>query len=146
LQQWDQLDARERARRRSRFASWQELSQADQRRVRAAAAHLDALPEAEQRDLALQFAALPADVQRLWALGPDLGQQLAPIAALFAFLPEDERPGLLSALRQLDATARADLALLAPRLDEKQRQALRKQILAARPAQRPALIRQRLAQ
>lgn len=145
LQQWDQLDARDRAPRRSRFASWHELSVADQGRVRAAAAHLDALPQAQQQELTLQFGALPADAQRLWALGPDLGQQLAPIAALFAFLPEDERSALLAALRQLDAQARADLALLAPRLDEKQRQALRKQLLAAEPARRPALIRQRLA-
>lgn len=146
LQQWDQIDARERAPRRSRFASWQELSVADQGRVRAAAAQLDALPQAQQQDLTLQFSALPADAQRLWALGPDLGQQLAPIAALFAFLPEDERSALLAALRQLDAQARADLALLAPRLDETQRQALRKQLLAAEPARRPALIRERLAQ
>ena len=146
LQQWDQLDAKDRARRRSRLASWQELSVADQRRVRAAAAHLDSLPANPQEELARQFAALPADAQRLWALGPDLGQQLAPIAALFAFLPKDERPTLLAALRQLDAQARADLALLAPRLDEKQRQDLRRQLLAADPARRPALIRQRLAQ
>jgi len=146
VRRWNQQDANERARRRVAFLAWQELDALDQQQVRAAALHVAALSAIQRRELREQFGALPADSQRLWAMGPALGQELAPIAALFAFMPEDERPALLAALRGLNVQARADLVTLAPRLGEKQRQALRRELLAAEPAQRPALIRQRLAQ
>lgn len=146
MRQWDSLDPREKARRRVGFSEWRLLSAGDQQRVRAAAATHDALPALQRQPLREQFAALPHDTQRLWALGPGLGQEFAPIAPLFAFLPEDDRPRLLAVLRGLDGPARADLVTLAPRLDEKQRQELRRQLLSSPPTQRAALIRQRLAQ
>ena len=144
VRQWDRQAAPERARRRTPFIAWQGLSAADSQRVRAAARYVAALPPPEQQALRAQFATLPADTQRLWWMGPALGQELVPIASLFAFMPEADRPALLVALRALDAQARADLALLAPRLSEARRQALRKDLLAAPPAKRAAVIRQRL--
>lgn len=144
VRQWDRQAAPERARRRTPFIAWQGLSAADSQRVRAAARYVAALPPPEQQALRAQFAALPADTQRLWWMGPALGQELVPIASLFAFMPEADRPALLVALRALDAQARTDLALLAPRLSEARRQALRKDLLAAPPAKRAAVIRQRL--
>ena len=146
LQQWDRQSPTERALRRTPFFAWQRLSASDQQRVRAAAAKLAALPATEQQALRSQFAASPADTQRLWWMGPALGQELAPIAVLFAYLPEAERPALLEALRTLDKQSQDDLALLVPRLSEARRQALRKALLAAPPAQRPALVRQWLAE
>ena len=126
--------------------TWQALTAADSEWVRTAARYVAALPPSEQQSLRAQFAAAPADTQRLWWLGPALGQELAPIASLFAFLPEADRPTLLAALHELDAQARADLAVLTPRLSEARRQALRKDLLAAPPAKRAEVIRQRLAQ
>jgi hypothetical protein len=61
-------------------------------------------------------------------------------------MPEADRPALLLVLRELDDVARADLATLAPRLSEARRQALRRDLLAAPPERRAALIRERLAQ
>ncbi|MFA6986428.1 MAG: DUF3106 domain-containing protein [Arenimonas sp.] len=146
LRQWNQQTAPDRARLRTPFLAWQGLSSFDRQRLRAAAARFDAMAPAEQQALRDQFAALPADTQRLWWLGPMLGQELAPIASLFAFMPEAERPELLLALRTLGAEARGDLVLLAPRLNEAQRQTLRRELLAAAPGQRAALIHRRLAQ
>jgi hypothetical protein len=96
--------------------------------------------------LQAEFAALPADDQNLWWMGPALGQELVPVASLFAFVPESRRPALLDAVHSLDAQSRADLAMLAPRLVEARRQQLIEDLLAAPPAQRAELIRQRLAQ
>ena len=81
----------------------------------------------------------------LWWLGPALGQELAPIASLFAFLPEADRPPCWLALRGLDAAARARSgdAGAAPGA-KRERQALRRDLLAAPPEQRAALIRERL--
>lgn len=143
---WDRLPAPEHARRRTPFAAWERLDGTDRAWVRAAAARVAALPAAEQQSLRTQFAASPPDTQALWWLGPGLGQELAPFASLFAYLPESDRPTLLQVLRGLDPDARADLGLLAPRLTEARRQALRRDLLAAPPEQRSQLIRDRLAQ
>lgn len=143
---WDRQAAPDRARLRTPFQSWLELSSSDRQRLRVAAEQVAALPVVEQTLLRERFAALPTDVQRLWWLGPAMGQELIPIAPLFAFMPEAERPELLTALRTLDAQSRSNLALLAPRLSEAQRQALRRQLLAATPEQRAALISRRLVQ
>jgi hypothetical protein len=145
LAEWDRRPAQEKARRRTPFMAWQGLSDSDRKRLRDAAAGFAALPPADQKMLRDQFAALSIDTQRLWMMGPELGQEMVPISSLFAFVPEAERPALLQALRTLDAPARSDLALLVPRLSEAQRQALRRDLLAAPAAQRADVIRRRLA-
>lgn len=145
LQAWDAQPAAERARRRLPFHAWSELPAGERKRVAGAHAHAKALPAEQQAALRAQFAALDADTQRVWWLGPELGQQLAPIAVLFAFLPEADRPALLDALRGLDPVARAELSLLAPRLDAAGKQALRRQLLALPPEQRAAFVHERLA-
>jgi len=145
VSRWDRLSATERARQRTPFEAWLQLGTVDRERLRLIAGHVAKLPVVEQTLLREQFAALPADEQRLWWLGPAMGQELMPIAALFAYMPEAERPALLLALRGLDADARHDLALLSPRLNEAQRQRLRRDLLAAPAAQRAALISRQLA-
>jgi hypothetical protein len=145
LQAWDHLPAPERARRRDLLAAWQVLEPRERLRVAAAAGHFATRSVAEQTDLRLQFAALPDDTQQLWRLGPALGPDLSSIAPLFAFVPARERPALLSVLRTLDGDARRDLSELAPRLGEAERAQLRRDLAAAPPAQRAALIHARLA-
>jgi len=140
LRAWDAQPAAERARRRTPFAAWRDLSRGERASVVAASQRLKAMPPAQQQALRQQFAALDPDTQRVWWLGPALGQQLAPIAVFFAFLPEADRPALLAALRGLDPAARAELSLLAPRLDGAARQAFRKQLLALPPEQRAEFI------
>ena len=143
---WDALSAPERARQRTPFLAWQRLSETDRRQIRLAAARLAGLPAVEGQALREQFAAAPADTQALWWLGPALGQELAPFSSLFAFMPESDRPALLRVLRELDDPSRVDLAMLAPRLTEARRQALRRDLLAAPAAKRATLIRERLQQ
>ena len=140
LRAWDALPPAERARRRAPFAAWRELPRSERARVAAAQARVLKLPASEQQSLRQQFAALDADTQRVWWLGPALGQQLAPIAVFFAFLPEADRPALLVALRGLDPAARAELSLLAPRLDEAGRQALRRELLTLPAEERASFI------
>jgi hypothetical protein len=144
LRAWDAQPAAERARRRGPFAAWRELSRGDRARVAAAAQRYKAMTPAQQQALRQQYATFDVDTQRVWWLGPSLGQQLAPIAVFFAFLPEADRPALLAALRGLDPAARAELSLLAPRLDGSARQAFRKELLALPPEQRAAFIHARL--
>ncbi len=146
VRKWDALPAPERARRRAPITVWRALADGDRARIAAAARHYAMRSIAEQTDLRLQFAALPDDTQKLWRLGPALGPELTAMAPLFAFLPEDERPALLSVLRSLDLDARRDLAVLVPRLGEVGRAALRGELSAVPAAQRAALIRARLAQ
>lgn len=141
---WDAVPAPEHARRRTPMAAWDRLGPADQAWVRQAAARVAGLPPAEQQSLRAQFADAPPDTQSLWWLGPGMGQELAPFSSLFAYLPEADRPALLHVLRELEPDARADLSLLAPRLNEAQRQALRRDLIAAAPADRAAIIRARL--
>ena len=146
LREWDQQAAPERASRRTPFVAWQRLGEPDRQRVRVAAEALAALPPADQQALQTEFATLPADDQNLWWMGPALGQELVPVASLFAFMPESRRPALLDALHSLDAQSRSELATLAPRLIEARRQQLIEDLLAAPPERRAELIRQRLAQ
>lgn len=143
---WDDQPATAKVARRSAFADWLQLPPHDRQRLRAAAAHLRNLPPADRNAIEIQFAALTADQQRLWQLGPSRGNELAPILPLFAFLPEAERPALLDTLGALDHDARANLALLVPRLDEAGRQALRRKLLATPAQERAALIQARLTQ
>ena len=140
LRAWDAQPAAERARRRTPFAAWRELPRGERGRVAAAQARFAALPAPQQEALRAQFARLDADTQRVWVLGPALGQQLAPIAVFFAFLPEADRPDLLAALRGLDPVARAELSLLAPRLDEAGRQALRRDLLRLPAEERASFV------
>jgi hypothetical protein len=146
LRQWDSQAAPDRARRRTPFVAWQRLSVSDQQRVRATTSYLAALPAPEQQLLQEQFSALPADIQNLWWLGPALGEEMVPLASLFAYMPEAERPALLATVHALDAQSRSDLAMLAPRLSEARRRDLRRELLATPPEQRAELVRQRLAQ
>jgi hypothetical protein len=145
LRDWDRLPAPERARRREALVAWQQLGAGERAQVARAAARFATRSIAEQTDLRLQFGTLPDDTQHLWRLGPALGPELTAIAPMFAFAPEPERPALLAALRTLDLDARRNLALLAPRLGEAERDNLRRALVATPAPQRPALIAAQLA-
>jgi hypothetical protein len=146
LRAWDAQPPAERARRRAPFAAWRDLPRSERGRVAAAQSYFQTLVPAAQENLRKQFALLDADTQRVWWLGPAMGQQLAPIAVFFAFLPEADRPALLNALRGLDPTARAELSLLAPRLDEAGRQSLRRELLRLPAEERAAFVHARLGE
>lgn len=137
---WDRLPAPERAARRGRLADWSQLDEADRARLRGAATALAALPAARQSALRRQFAALPATEREDWRLGPSLAPQIAPLKPLFAFLPAADQAALLALLRDLPPPAREALGKVAADAGEARRQELRRQLLAAPPAARPALI------
>ena len=143
---WDRLDVTERARRRAPFDTWQQLSNEDRQRLRDAARRWSALPVAAQIAAQASFSALPADAQRLWWLGPTLGRELAPVAAQFAFLPEDERSAFLAMLRELDSRGRANFIHLCWRLEPVGRDRLRRELQAQAPNQRGAWLQSQQVQ
>jgi len=144
LRAWDALPADERARRRGPFAAWQALSVDEREQVRAAARRYAAATPEQQARWRAEFAALPPDRQRDWWLGPSLGQDIAGLAPLFAFVPEAQKPDLLAMLRGLSPVARGQLQLVLSRLDDAGRGRLRQALLEAAPEQRAALIAQAL--
>ena len=144
MRTWDASPADRRAHARAPFAAWQALPEDERAQLRALAARVAALPEAERQVLRAAFDALPADERQEWWLGPRIGADFAGLRPLFAFVPEGERPPLLALLRTLSPQARANLAELAKRLPADQRDALRRELVAATPADREALIRDRL--
>lgn len=146
VRQWDGLPPAQRTQRRTVFAAWLALDASEQAQVAAAARRFAAMPLAQQQALRAGFDTLAADAREGWWLGPALGADFGGLRVLFAFAPEAERPGLRALLRGLDAATRKDLATLASRLSDPQRERLREDLLAAPAEQRAAMIRARLAQ
>lgn len=144
LREWDNLPVAVRAERRSAFAAWRRLNEAERAQLRRLATEYAALAPDQQQLLQSRFEQLAFDAQRNWQLGPTLGAQMASLAPMFAFVPESERASVFTLLRQLDASARADLVLLAPRLDNAGRERLRRQLQAAAPEARGELIRRQM--
>jgi hypothetical protein len=142
---WDRSAIAERARRRAPFEAWLQLSEDDRHRLRAAALRWSSLPAPQQADARSRFAALPADAQRLWWLGPNLGRELAPVVERFAFLPEAQRDAFLATLRGLDGGGRADFIRLSERMEPAERERLRQDLQAQAPERRNAWLRTYLA-
>jgi len=141
---WDRLPAGERAARRAPYSAWRQLAPGERGQLRTLAAEFAALPPEQQHLLRSSFAQQPFDAQQGWLLGPAFGAQFATLAPMFAYVPEAERASVFAMLRGLDVSARADLALLLPRLDATGRDRLRKELQAAAPEGRADLIRRRL--
>lgn len=144
IRAWDQLPAAERAARRAPYAAWRQLDARERGQLRTLAAEFAALPPEQQHLLRSTFAQQSFDAQRGWLLGPAFGAQLATLAPMFAYVPEAERASVFALLRGLDVSARADLALLLPRLDAAGRDRLRRELQAAAPERRGDLIRRHL--
>ncbi|HAI58808.1 MAG TPA: hypothetical protein DCM32_02900 [Xanthomonadaceae bacterium] len=98
------------------------------------------MPEAERSALRAAFAALPAQRQRDWALGPRLGRELPGLRPLLAFVPAAEQAALGAALEGLGATTRQALAERVAAMGTAERAALRGRVLAAPPERRVALL------
>jgi hypothetical protein len=143
---WDRLAPAERARQRAPFEAWQQLSNEDRTQLRLAAQRWATLPAAEQVAARGQFAALSDDARHLWLLGPSLGRELAPIAARYAFLPEDDRNSFLTMLRGLDQNSRSDFITLSAHLEPGESDRLRRDLQAQAPSLRGAWLRARLPQ
>jgi len=145
IRDWDALPALVRAQRRAPFAAWQRLAASDQRRVRLSAAAYAQLPAERQQALRAAFAQLPVEQQQVWLLGPGLAPDVIAVGGLFAFVPQSERDALLDVVRALPPASRMQLAQLSTRLTAPQLAVLRRDLIAAAPEQRPALIEQALA-
>lgn len=146
MQAWDAQSATVRAQRRAPYAAWQRLSAADQRRVRLSAAAFAQLPLERQQALRAAFSRLPPEQQQVWWLGPGLAPDVIAAGGLFAFVPEGERAALLDVVRDLPPASRMQLAQLSVRMNAPQLAALRRQLIAATPEQRPELIERAFAQ
>ena len=86
------------------------------------------------------FAALDAQAQRDWALGPRLGAQLPGLRPLLAYVPADEQAALIDALEALGDEARQALATRVATMGTAERAALRGRVLAAAPEARPGVL------
>jgi hypothetical protein len=144
--EWSTLAPAERARRRARYVAWRALPPDEQARVRIAAGQFAALPATQQALLRSRFTAMDADQQRAWLLGPSTGGWIEQARTLFPYVPDGERDATLRMLQALPTEARAQLFALAQRLPGDQREQLRKRMLETDPAQREALLRQRMSQ
>jgi uncharacterized protein DUF3106 len=144
--QWQMLPPTERARLRARYAAWQKLPADEQARVRAAASRLASLPAPQLGAVRANFAAQETNQRLAWLLGPSIGEWIDQASTGFAFVPDHEREATLRMLQDLPADARTQLFALARRLPPDRREQLRKDLLLTSPAQRAALVSQRLAQ
>lgn len=146
LAAWNALPPSERVERRARYQAWWQLDANERDRLRALAAQVDAFPPERRQALRTQFDALD-DVQRHgWRLGPVLGRDYASLYTLLAYVPASQRLPLLARLRSMDATERADLAVLAQRTPPQDRQALRSELLSVPPLEVAVWLRRKLDQ
>ncbi|MBS7457022.1 DUF3106 domain-containing protein [Coralloluteibacterium stylophorae] len=138
------LSPDERAQLRGAYADWRGLGQDERAQVAAAERSYLALPDAERAAVRAQFEALDPDARAAWRLGPETGRWFGAVRPIVAFVPPEERAPTLAMLRALPPEAREDLAVLARRLDEADRAALRRELLEAAPDARAALLRARV--
>lgn len=161
-QRWEQMDEAARARfeqraqafrelaplarseLRERHARWHRFDTATRSTLRALEAGFAQAAPAQQAALRAQHQALPASVRRGLLTGKSA--EVAELARdAFAYVPEDERERTLDLLRDLGEVEHDLLRRMARRLDPLTREALRIELLAIDPAQRPRLIRERAA-
>ena len=145
MREWDALPLAVRRDRREAWQAWRALP-ADQRlQVRAAAIAYAALPPDRQQALHAQFEQADASQQRGWRLGPSLGASFTALQPLLMQVPAGERGPLLTALREMDATQRDALGVLAQRTAPAQRDALRRELISTSAANRGSWLAARLA-
>jgi hypothetical protein len=137
---WVQRPALERSALRAAHAEWKALDAGEREALTATAAVLAALPVEAQQAQRAAFAALDAQSQRDWALGPRLGTQLPGLRPLLAFVPANEQAALIAALEALGEPTRAALAARVATMGTAQRAALRGKVLAAPADARPGLL------
>lgn len=131
---WDALPSAQRQDQRARYQAWLALEVNERAQLQAIAAEFATFPPERQLALRQQFMALDDSQRHGWLLGPALGADYEKLHPLIAYVPAGQRLPLLSVLRVMDATQRADLAVLAQRTPPQERAALRNELLAVPPA------------
>jgi hypothetical protein len=137
---WVQRPALERSALRAAYAEWTALDDGEREALAATAEALAALPVDAREAQRSAFAALDAQAQRDWAVGPRLGAQLPGLRPLLAFVPADDQVALIAALEALGEPTRVALAERVARMGAAQRAALRGRVLAAPEEARTALL------
>lgn len=140
---WDSITPQQRVRLRARYDALQDMPPDERDDVHRAFERFKALPRARQASLRKRFAALPAEQRSAFLLDAGNRDTIDVARRYFAFVPPDERDATLAMLRGLDAPTRQALRQLAGRLGAEQREVLRRDLLAATPDARAALIRAR---
>lgn len=142
---WLERPALERSALRAAYAEWMALDAGERAALTASAEALAALPAEQQQAQRAAFAALDADAQRDWALGPRLGAQLPGLRPLLAYLPAGDQAALIAALEALSEPNRDALAARVAAMNTAQRAALRGRVLAAPPEARAGVLAEALA-
>ncbi|MGL6290177.1 MAG: DUF3106 domain-containing protein [Silanimonas sp.] len=137
---WLERPALERSALRSAYAEWTALDAGERAALTASAEALAALPAEQQQAQRAAFAALDADAQHDWALGPRLGAQLPGLRPLLAYVPAGEQAALIAALEALSEPTRDALAARVATMNTAQRAALRGRVLAAPVESRAGLL------
>ena len=141
---WARVPLPERAEARADWATWRALPAAEQSAVRDAAARFATLDAPTQQALRAQFDALDASERHGWRLGPQLGLDYPRLQPLLAQLPDDERDGVLRALRAMTPVERGKLAVLVQRTPPAGRAALRRELVSTSDSNRAAWLDLRL--
>ncbi|MEG3049717.1 MAG: DUF3106 domain-containing protein [Thermomonas sp.] len=136
MRAWDALSARQRALQRGAWEAWRALLPAERVHLRGIAARWQRVDGEEQQALRTRFRALSSDARQGWWLGPKMGRDWPRVAALFAFVPDDQRDPLLALLRAADAEDIDALERLAQITPPEERDALRLDLLRVPAAQR----------
>ncbi|MFT4178802.1 MAG: DUF3106 domain-containing protein [Thermomonas sp.] len=138
MRDWDALSPSQRGTYRGAWAAWQALPAEERALLRSIARRLQALPAEQQQRLRADFDALPFDARHGWWLGPVIGREWPRVAALFAFVPDAQRPSLLRLLREAPPEDIDQLQRLAQTTPPEARDALRLDLLQVPTAQRHA--------
>lgn len=144
LAEWDALPPGQRRQRRAVRVAWLALEESERARLRQAASELESFPAERHAALLAQFDALDGREQWGWRLGGVIGADYPALFGLLGYVTPAQRDPLLAVLRGLDATQRADLAVLAQRTPPQDQQALLDALLAQSPATRAGWLRSRV--
>ncbi len=144
--QWDALPESERGARRERGLAWRALPANERAQVSLAATVFATLPPEQQHALRRQFDALDGRDKHGWLLGPVLGADYPRLQSLLSYVPAEQQSKLLQVLRAMNASERADLAVLAQRTPPEGRDTLRRALLSTADGNRGVWLQSQLDQ
>lgn len=145
MRAWDRLPATERGWQRGAWQAWQALPIDERAALRATAVRYAALPAPEQAELRARFDEQPPDARAGWWLGPRLGLEWPRVAALFAYVDEQQRDAVVALLRAASPADLHALERLAQSTPPEERDAVRATLLSLPAAQRSAWLEARFS-
>ncbi len=133
---WERLTPQSRREAREQMQAWLNLPVLEQAGLRASAAAFAQLPVEQQAEMRVKFAALTAEQQHGWRLGPSVGAYYARLHPLIAYVPPAQRAPLLRTLHAMSPQELELLGRLAFSTPPSERDALRQGLIRQPAADR----------